>query len=167
MAARVQSGDRFICYTVRMICWIGVFDIIEGSFIERTPIFVTEDDPYIVRFRVRPSVWLPLEKTIPIQDEKVFSHLSFTRNVKQGGYWLGPLRRSLQKIDTKDGEFLSSLLSRQNHEQKPYDVNREQYERELNRRIQRSEGSVVVTVPDDESDTEEKMPQPTADRESI
>jgi hypothetical protein len=127
---------------------------------------VPEDDPFIVRFKVAPTVWLALDKTIPMQDDEVFSRLTFTRNVEEGGYWLGPLRRSLQKLDAEDGQFLDSLLTRQNEQQRPYDIDQEQYARALKRRIQRTERSVVVTVPDDDADSEEETVLIT-DRESI
>jgi hypothetical protein len=167
MADRIRAGDKLICYIVRMSRWIGVLDVLEGPFVDTTPIFLPEDDPFIVRFKVSPTVWLPLEQTIPIQDEGVFSRLTFTRNVDDGGYWLGPLRRSLQKLDVEDGQFLTELLLRQTGEQKPFDVDRDHYERALKRRIQRPEGSVVVTVPDDNTETEEEVAQSTTDRESI
>lgn len=167
MAERVQAGDKLICYMVRMSRWIGVLDILEGPFVDRTPIFVPEDDPFIVRFKVAPTVWLTLDKTIPMQDDEVFSRLTFTRNVEEGGYWLGPLRRSLQKLDAEDGQFLDSLLTRQNELQRPYDIDQEQYARALKRRIQRPERSVVVTVPDDAADSEEEIIQTATDRESI
>jgi hypothetical protein len=167
MADRVQAGDKLICYMVRMSRWIGVLDIIEGPFVDRTPIFVPEDDPFIVRFKVAPTVWLALDKTIPMQDDEVFSRLTFTRNVEEGGYWLGPLRRSLQKLDAEDGQFLDSLLTRQNEQQRQYDIDQEQYTRALKRRIQRPERSVVVTVPDDAADSEEETVRTTTDRESI
>ena len=66
MADRIQAGDKLICYLVRMSRWIGVLDVLEGPFIDRTPIFVPEDDPFVVRFKVTPTVWLPLDKTIPM-----------------------------------------------------------------------------------------------------
>ncbi len=167
MADRILAGDKLICYMVRMSRWIGVLDVLEGPFIDRTPIFVPEDDPFIVRFKVAPTVWLALDKTVPMQDDEVFSRLTFTRNVEEGGYWLGPLRRSLQKLDAEDGQFLDSLLTRQNEQQRLYDIDQEQYARALKRRIQRSERSVVVTVPDDAADSEDETIQIKTDRESI
>jgi hypothetical protein len=142
-------------------------DILEGPFIDQSPIFLPEDDPFIVRFKVAPTVWLPLDQTIPIQDERVFSELTFTRSAQAGGYWLGPLRRSLQKLDTSDGKFLTDLLCKQAREQRSYEVDHEHYERALKRRIHRPEGSVVVTVPDDNLESEEEQPQTSNERESI
>lgn len=167
MAERVRVGDKFICYMVRMSRWIGVLEVLEGPFVDDTPIFLPEDDPFVIRFKVSPTVWLPIDQTVSIQDDAVFSRLTFTRNVEDGGYWLGPLRRSLQKLDAEDGHFLNDLLVRQSKEQATFDVDHDQYERALKRRIQRPEGSVVVTVPDDPPEAEEEVPQTPTDRESI
>lgn len=167
MADRIRVGDKFICYMVRMSRWVGILEVVEGPYIDHTPIFVPEEDPFIVRFKVKPSVWLPLDNTIPIQVPEVYSRLTFTRNVEDGGYWLGPLRRSLQKLDKDDGEFLIQLLTRQNQEHRIFEIDREQYERALKRRIQRTDGTVVVTVPDDSTETIEETTHPIAERESI
>jgi hypothetical protein len=167
MASRIHSGDKLICYMVEMSRWIGILEVIEGPFVDNTPIFVPEDDPFVVRFRVRPAVWLPLEHTIPMREPEVFSRLTFTRDVESGGYWLGPLRRSLQKLEHTDGELLESLLHSQHQTPRAFNVDRDQYARALKRRIQRVEGSVIVSVPDDGS-PDEGEPQPTyTDRESI
>jgi|688.fasta_scaffold21401_7 hypothetical protein len=167
MAEKVRVGDKFLCYMVRMSRWIGVLEVLEGPFVDDSPLFLPEDDPFIIRFKVLPTVWLPIEQTISIQDDSVFSRLTFTRNVEEGGYWLGPLRRSLQKMDAEDGRFLNDLLVRQSVERRAFDIDHDQYERALKRRIQRTEGSVVVTVPDDSPEPEEEVPQSPIERESI
>lgn len=167
MSEKVRVGDKFICYMVRMSRWIGVLDVLDGPFTDSTPIFVPEDDPFVVRFKVRPTVWLPLEKTIPIHESEVYSRLSFTRDVKPGGYWLGPLRRSLVKLNQDDGAFLDSLLQQLQSDGRTFAVDREQYERSLRRRIQRPDGSVVVTVPDDKVGVVEEPADVSTDRESI
>jgi hypothetical protein len=144
MAEKVRVDDKFICYMVRMSRYV-----LDGPFTDNTPIFVPDDDPFVVRFKVRSAVWLPLEKTIPIHEPEVYSHLTFTRDVKPGGYWLGPLRRSLVKLNQDDGTFLDELLQRLQGEARTFPVDSEQYDRALKRRIQRPDRSVVVSVPDD------------------
>ncbi len=129
MADKVRVGDKFICYMVRMSRWIGVLDVSEGPFIDKTPIFVPDDDPFIVRFKVKCAAWLPLEQTVPIHEPDVYSHLTFTRDVKPGGYWLGPLRRSLVKLNDQDGAYLESLLHQLQGEPRTFPVDEEQYER--------------------------------------
>jgi hypothetical protein len=166
MADKVKPGDRFVCYMVRMSRWIGVLDVIEGPFIDKRPIFVPDDDPFVVRFKVKPIVWLPPERTVPIHDPEVFSHLSFTRDVGPGGYWQGAIRRSLLKLKQEDGEYLEALLRAVEGEGRTYELDRDEYERGLHRRIQRPDGSVIVSVPDDKPGAEEP-PAPRLERESI
>jgi hypothetical protein len=167
MADKVRVGDKFICYMVRMSRWTGVLEVVSEPFIEKSPIFLPDDDPFVVRFKVNCKVWLPLEQTVPIREPEVFSHLSFTRDVKPGGYWLGPLRRSLVKLNSEDGSYLESLLLEMQRSPRFYPVDQEQYNQALKRRIQRQERSVVVSVPDDTvAAPDEAIQQPT-DRESI
>ncbi|MCC7084770.1 MAG: hypothetical protein IT427_07155 [Pirellulales bacterium] len=167
MAEKIRVGDRFICYMVRMSRWIGVLDVLEGPFTDKTPIFVPDDDPFVVRFKVNPLVWLPLEKTIPIHESEVYSRLSFTRDVQPGGYWLGPLRRSLVKLNQEDGAFLDSFLQQLQVDGRTFAVDSEQYERALRRRIQRPDGPVVVSVPDDRVTPQEEHVEISTDRESV
>lgn len=167
MADRIHVGDKFICYMVRMSRWIGVSEVLEGPFIDRTPIFVPDDDPFVVRFKIRPTIWLPLDQTVPMHTPEIFSHLTFTRDVEPGGYWLGPLRRSLQKLDEEDGTFLEAFLEEQSREGRKYEVDEAQYQRALKRRIQRPERSVVVSVPDDSANEVEEPQSPSTERESI
>lgn len=171
MADRVRPGDIFVCYMVKMSRWIGILEVVEGPFVDRTPLFLPEDDPFVVRFKVEPKAWHSLEHTIPIHDEDVFSRLTFTRDVEERGYWLGPLRRSLQTLVDEDGLFLNQLLLNQCEARRVFPVDRDRYETELERRrIQRAEGSVIVTVPDDASendDSTEGASTRTSDRESF
>jgi len=167
IADNVRVGDKFICYMVRMSRWIGVLAVLEGPFTDDTPIFVPDDDPFVVRFKVRCAVWLPLEKTIPIHEPEVYSRLTFTRGVKPGGYWLGPLRRSLVKLDQEDGEFLEALLQDLQAQDRVFHVDSQQYERALKRRIQRPDRSVLVSVPDDTILAQEEHSELSTDRESV
>ena len=52
---KIKPGDVFVCYLTRLSRWFGLVEVIEGPFTDNTPIFVKEDDPYSVRFRVRPE----------------------------------------------------------------------------------------------------------------
>lgn len=167
MADKVCVGDKFLCYMVRMSRWIGVLDVLDGPFADNTPIFVPDDDPFVVRFKVRCEVWLPLENSIPIHEPEVYSRLTFTRDVKPGGYWLGPLRRSLVKLNPHDGELLETLLHQLQGQARNFPVDTDQYERALKKRIQRPDRSVVVSVPDDSIGVQEEPADVSTDRESI
>jgi hypothetical protein len=167
MAEKVCPGDKLICYMVGMSRWIGVLDVVEGPFIDRTPLFVPDDDPFIVRFKVKAAVWLPARQTVPIRHPDVFSRLSFTRDVKPDGYWLGPFRRSLCEMEEEDGLFLDTFLRTVQQERREYEFNQEQFERALKRRIQRPDRSVVVSVPDDKSPEPDDVHPPSSDRQSF
>jgi hypothetical protein len=62
---KMGSGDRLICYVTRLQRFIGVLEIKSEPFQDNSPIFTKENDPFILRFKVVPIVWLPLEKSIP------------------------------------------------------------------------------------------------------
>jgi hypothetical protein len=167
MAQRVQPGDVFVCYMVYLSRWIGVLEALEGPFVDRSPRFVPDNDPFVVRFRVRCRVWLSRDQTIPIHEQDVYSHLTFTRNLPQGGYWLGPLRRSLQQLNTEDGDFLCRLLEQQQAQPRNYPVDDDEYQRHLKRRIQRADGPILVTVPEDRAEDEAETDRHQSDRESV
>jgi predicted RNA-binding protein len=78
-ADRISPGDRFICYMTKLSRWIGVLEVVEGPYEDGTPIFYEEDDPFVVRFRVREVVWLPRDKTVPIYEDVVWDRLTFPR----------------------------------------------------------------------------------------
>ena len=61
-------------------------------------------------------MWLPLDQTVPIHEEHVYSRLTFTRDVGPGGYWQGPIRRPPLRLNDEDGSFLESLLQQQKRE---------------------------------------------------
>ena len=52
-ASRIQIGDKFICYMTKLSRWIGVFEVQSECFSDDAPIFVPQDDPFVVRFKVR------------------------------------------------------------------------------------------------------------------
>src|SRR5262245_25149229 len=110
-AKRLQPGDRFICYMTKLSRWIGVLEIMTDCYIDETPLFYSHDDPYVVRFKVRPVAWLPKEKSVPIHEKHVWDALSFTRDCPPNSpAWTGKLRTSLNKLSAEDGRFLEELL---------------------------------------------------------
>jgi hypothetical protein len=166
MARRVCPGDKLLCYIVYLSRWFGVLEVLEGPYEDRTPLFVPDNDPFIIRFKVRTTVCLPLEQAVPIHDREVYSRLTFTRDVPPGGYWLGPLRRSLQRVAKEDGEFLCALLESQQRQPRTFPVDPAEYERSLKRRVERPDRSVLVSVPEDRGDDEDEMDKVEPDRES-
>jgi hypothetical protein len=78
---KIGPGDKFICYVTRLQRFVGVLEIKSKSFTDETPIFQEENDPFVLRFKVNPLVWLPLKKAISIRDEAIWKYLSFTKDL--------------------------------------------------------------------------------------
>lgn len=164
MAQKIKPGDKLLAYIKGISRWAAVIRVVEGPFIDKTPIFVPGNDPFQVRFRVEPSPCLPLEHAIPIREEAVFNTLSFTKG-RAGGYWLGPLRRSLQHIDDADGEFLERLIVRQSKQPIAYPLDPSELDKASIKTIKRPDGAVSVSVPID--DVEDDAKPGKSSRESI
>lgn len=169
MAERIKPGDVFACYVTKISRWCGLLEVIEGPFIDDTPIFLSEGDPFVVRFRVRPKVWLPLDQSLPIHDTSIWNGLSFTRGLERGSIaWTGKVRGSLVKLDDKDGEFLADTLMKQSKLLKTYPLDDTDRKKLMTHTVNRSDGIVTVTVPEDASLVEDASgPQEVATRESI
>ena len=160
-AQRVKPGDKLVCYMTRLSRWIGLLEVLDGPFIDDTPIFYPEADPFVVRFRVRELVWLPLEKGVPIHEASVWNGLSFTRGQSKGSStWTGKLRASLVELDETDGAFLETLLRTQLQSGVTYPVDQDAYRKLTTHRVRRPDKDVTVTVPEEvEPEEEEGRPE--------
>jgi hypothetical protein len=169
MADRIKPGDMFVCYLTRLSRWFGLLEVVEGPFIDHKPIFVPENDPFVVRFRVRPSVWLAIDKAIPIHDDAIWNGLSFTRGLEKGSVgWTGKVRGSLVRLDDRDGQFLAEMLTAQAHESKTYPLDEQDSKKLTTHTVNRPDKVVTVSVPEDSSAVEEAPPAQEAEaRESI
>ena len=169
MADRIKSGDVFVCYLTRLSRWFGLLEVIEGPFIDDKPIFVSENDPFVVRFRVRPLLWLDIEKAIPIHDDAIWSGLSFTRGLEKGSIgWTGKVRGSLVRLDDRDGKFLAEKLTAQSTQDKLYPLDEQDTKKLLTHTVNRPDKVVTVSVPDDSTVLEEATSAPEVEtRESI
>lgn len=163
-----MRGDVLVCYVTRLSRWVGLLEVVEGPFEDSTPIFTEKDDPFVVRFKVKPLVWLPPEEGIPIHAEEVWSRLSFTReHSADSSTWTGSVRTSLVKLDKEDAKLLEDLLRAQAEKPKSYPLDAADLRALQPHRVRREGGTVTVSVPDDRA--EEAVvpsPQPEA-RESI
>ena len=118
-ASRIKVGDKLICYMVKLSRWFGVLEVTSTYFKDNSPLFYNSNDPFVIRFKVKPIVWLPKEKSIPIHDDRVWENLSFTKYVdKKGSAWTGKIRNSLNVLDEVDGKFLEDLIASQVGEKK-------------------------------------------------
>lgn len=164
MAHRLKPGDKMLAYITGLSRWGALLEIVSGPFEDHVPIFVQKSDPFIVRFRVNPSIVLSMEHAIPIKDPQVFDTLSFTRG-KRDQYWLGPLRRSLHKLTDEDGRLLEGLLAKQMRSPVEYPIDPEQLDDAKTRRVKRGDGEIEVTVPLDPASVDGR--ESKSERESI
>ena len=100
----IKSGDIFICYCTKIQRFIGILEVISAPYEDNSPIFIEENDPFCLRFKVKPLVWLPFELAIPIHEDLVWNTLSITKDLpKDSTKWTykvfsSPLRLSLIHI---------------------------------------------------------------------
>lgn len=120
-AERVRAGDLFVCYVTKVSRWCGLLEVVSGPFLNDTPLYLPEDDPFLVRFEVRPRIWLPLDQSLPIREAFIWNALSFTRPFPAGaGTWAARVRCSLVRMDAADGDFLVEALREQRRQRKIY-----------------------------------------------
>lgn len=165
-ASRIKEGDKLICYMVKLSRWIGILEVTSTYYKDSTPLFYDNNDPYVIRFRVKPIIWLQKEKSIPIHEEKVWSKLSFTKDVDpKGSSWTGIIRNSLNMLDNEDGQYLEELLTAQAENGIHYEVDENEYAKHMKHKVRRADGEIKVSVPQELENGEEKA-HPSEIRES-
>jgi hypothetical protein len=166
-AERLKKGDVLVCYMTRLSRWVGLLRVEEGPFEDASPRFMESDDPFVVRFRVKPLVWLEPEQGIPIHDHTVWPKLSFTKqHSPESTTWTGAVRTSLAKLSDDDGALLEKLLGQQETKPKKYPLEAADVRALQSHRVRREGGEVVVVVPDDSTDAPD-VEVPTEGRESV
>lgn len=152
-AKRLHKGDKLICYMTKFSRWVGVLEIQEGPFIDNTPIYYEENDPFIVRFKVSIISWPELDKTLPIHDKEIWENLSFTKNLNQNSSrWTGKVRGNLTKLNNEDGQFLETKLKEQERNGKIFRIDREKYNKFLTHRVRSEKEDVTVIIPDNKQE---------------
>jgi hypothetical protein len=150
LAEKIKAGDIFICYITRLSRWCGLLEVVDGPYEDGTPLFLPSDDPFTIRFRVEPKVWLPLTQAIPIHADQIWQHLSFTQTIEKNSRgWTGLLRNNLNKINEKDGKLLTYCLLQQNKTATAYPLNEQDQKKLKNHTVNRTDKIVEVSVPSD------------------
>lgn len=156
----VKVGDIFLCYMVRLSRWCGALEVTSTVFEDRTPIFKQTDDPYVVRFKVKPLVMLDDALAIPLAAPEVWEKLSITRKVdrnQRGWTYKVGIIASLKKLEDADGRYLLQLLRQQQAAPKSYpltDQERKALEAPPNRAMTTS-GPISVVIPEEGAEAEE------------
>lgn len=144
--------------------------MVEGPFTDDTPIFVPPPDPFTVRFRVRSTCWLSIDKALPNHADDIWRALSFTRGLEKGSLaWTGKVRGSLTRLDDKDGSFLAQKLIEQGANGAAYPLTEQESRKFTTHTVNRPDKTVVVSVPDDAigPDEEDLVAPEVRARESI
>ncbi|MCC8403867.1 hypothetical protein LJ655_18555 [Paraburkholderia sp. MMS20-SJTN17] len=160
-AQRIQTADVFVCYLTVVSRWCGLLEVVDGPYRDDTPIFFPSDDPYVIRFHVRPLVWLAVENSIPVHEPAIWEQLSFTRNLEHGSLaWVGRVRASLARLADEDGQVLTDVLNMQAVEQRVFELDDASKRKIETHRVNRADKVVTVSVPEkqDESETSDLVP---------
>jgi hypothetical protein len=167
-ASKINVGDRFVCYMTKLSRWVGILEVNSLFYIDETPFYYTENDPFVVRFGVTEVVWLPKELAVPIRDDRVWNELSFTRGQNKKSFtWTAMVRSSLRPMDNSDGAFLEELLLRQDREGEQFEVDELEYQKLVSHRVRRLDKVVTVSVPQDNKTEEVATVEQPEVRESI
>lgn len=165
-ANRVKVGDKLICYMTKLSRWVGVLEVTSKYFQDNSPIFYPTDDPFVIRFKVKPIAWLPKEKSLPIRENEIWDALSFTKGYDiNSSFWTGKLRNSLNPLDEKDGKFLEQAILAQVSNDKAFEINEQEYEKLITHKVRRGDKIVSVSVPQEKEI--EIQPVKTDVRDSI
>jgi hypothetical protein len=112
-AHSIKQGDRLIAYLTEERRWIGVLEVLHGPYKGTANIFQEVDDPYVIRFKVKPLVWLPREQGISIKEKESWDVLSLTRGEPENSRrWIGMVRSPLYRLEARDGRHLDEVLHR-------------------------------------------------------
>jgi predicted RNA-binding protein len=167
-AARIKHGDRLICYVTRLSRWVGIFEVLSDAFEDSTPIFVPENDPFKIRFRIKTIAWLELDKATPIYEDHIWDNLTFTKGQSKGSStWTGKIRSSLTQFDDSDAALLESAIQGQVLNPLSYPLNESDLRKLQLHRVRRVDKDVAVTVPEDSEVSSPEDEETDEVRESI
>jgi hypothetical protein len=151
---KVGPGDKFICYVTRLQRFIGVLEITSKPFEDSKPIFEKESDPFTLRFKVKPIVWLKMEKAIPIHADTLWNNLSFTKGRRKDDLkWTYMVFSSPRLWPIEDCILIERDLLKQSEKQIDYPLSEDDQKKLRTPRIRiRDKKEVTVSVPEDEEE---------------
>ncbi|MFA5761896.1 MAG: hypothetical protein WC877_09105 [Dehalococcoidales bacterium] len=167
-AKKIKIGDKLICYITNISRWTGILEVTSSYFEDLTPIFYGKDDPFIVRFKVKPIVWLSYEESIPIHEDKIWKSLSYTKELDENyPHWTGFLRNSLRKMNDADGKLLENLLINQSQKRRLYPLSENDKRKVQPMKMRTHDSSeVIVNVPEDTEINDSQVNEDTLLNES-
>lgn len=137
---KIGPGDRLICYVTKLMRFIGILEIESQYFIDASSIFKKKNDPFILRFNVKPLVWLPLEKAIPINSDIIWKNLSATKNLSKGGQGLAYKARLASSPFLwlkEDSLYLEKILFQQTKDLHDFPFSKNDQKKLVTKRVRR------------------------------
>ena len=170
-ANRIHPGDKLICYMTKLSRWVGILEVKSQYYLDDTPFYFEQNDPFVVRFDVEPLAWLQKEKAIPIRDDRLWNELTFTKgHDKNSSTWTGKIRVSLGQLEKRDGLLLENMILAQLQDEGAdiFEIDEHEYEKLITHRVRRLDKLVSVSIPQD-NDRQEiaTTTSPSEIRESI
>ena len=162
IAAKIQPGDTFICYVVKSGRWIGALEVLSTAYEDSSPYFVEQDDPFSIRFKVKPLMTLPPLRAIPIR--AIWDKLPMCKGLRPTAgftYKVG-LQRSLKELSEADANVLIGLLKQQATDAgADYPLTPQEQKRwEGKRTVTTQTGPAPVEIPiEEEAEANEAVPE--------
>lgn len=148
IAKTIHKGDYLVAYITKISQFAGILEVQSDYFVEDKPIFYESSDPFIIRFKVKPIIWLPLDKAIPIYEENLWNKLSFTG---EGRAWTSMVRGSLREIKDSDGSLIFKTLKEISASDIKFPLSEDDNKKIKGHKIRtQNSKEVSVTVPDND-----------------
>jgi putative lipoic acid-binding regulatory protein len=142
---KVKPGDYLLCYLTGISRFIGILEVIDKPYKDKSPIWKDEDFP--CRFKVKVVTELTPETAVPVIELR--EKLSFFRNLTSPHAWTGHFRSSPVKFDAVDGEVITAAIM----EAKANPIVRPTDERKLKYRPKALKAKIgSVTIPESDED---------------
>ena len=168
-ANKIEKGDIFLCYLVKLSRWVGALEVVEGPYEDITPLFTKHNDKFIVRFKVAPIVNLEITNGIPIILDEVWKKIEWTKDKQVGSpSWGANFQSSLREIPINDAEYLLNLLKKQQSEKQIYELSKKDKKAISSiLSIKTSSGEQQIEIPDKEEEQQTEENKSESIRQSL
>jgi hypothetical protein len=159
-AERVLPGDVLVAYLTGLSRWVGLFEVTGSAYQDSTPLFVEGDDPFVIRFPIKPHVFVGPEGGIPIHQDFLWKKLSFTKGHElNSALWTASVRTSLTPLSPEDASLLDTSLRAQARSATSYPLTARDARLIEEHRVRREGGEVMVSVPVDVDEPATQSPK--------